>query len=85
MLPGRHGVPSTPCRPRSHAARRAGVETVILPKGNEKDLQELAPEVRRGLRFVPVETMDEVLDLALASPLGQNARQREEGGALYAH
>jgi ATP-dependent Lon protease len=67
------------------AARRAGVETVIVPKGNEKDLQELAPEVRRRLRFVPVETMDEVLDLALTSPLGQNASQREEGGALYAH
>jgi hypothetical protein len=29
--------------------------------------------------------MDEVLELALSGPLGQNTSQREEGGALYAH
>lgn len=67
------------------AAKRAGVKTVILPKANEKDLQELAPEVRRGLEFIPVESMDQVLDLALERQVSHNEAQREEGGTLYAH
>jgi ATP-dependent Lon protease len=47
------------------AARRAGVRTVLLPRGNEKDLGEVPDEVRADLEFVIVETMDEVLEHAL--------------------
>jgi len=47
------------------AARRHGVHTVIIPKANLKDLVELPEEVRADLRFVPVETIDEVLAHAL--------------------
>jgi ATP-dependent Lon protease len=47
------------------AARRAGVRTVLLPRGNEKDLGEVPEEVRTDLEFVIVETMDEVLEHAL--------------------
>ena len=47
------------------AAKRAGVETVILPRRNEKDLEDIPEDVRRSLRFTFVETMDEVLDEAL--------------------
>jgi ATP-dependent Lon protease len=47
------------------AARRAGVRTVLLPRGNEKDLGEVPEEVRADLEFVIVETMDEVLEQAL--------------------
>ena len=43
------------------AAHRAGMRTVILPKENEKDLNEIPENVRRRLRFVLVEHMDEVL------------------------
>jgi len=43
------------------AAHRAGIRTVILPKENEKDLNEIPENVRRRLRFVLVEHMDEVL------------------------
>ncbi|MGA4579788.1 endopeptidase La [Limisphaera sp. VF-2] len=50
------------------AALRAGIRTIILPKHNEKDLTELPPEARRQLRFQPVETVDEVLALALRRP-----------------
>ncbi|MCX7866026.1 MAG: endopeptidase La [Limisphaera sp.] len=50
------------------AALRAGIRTIILPKHNEKDLAELPPEARRQLRFQPVETVDEVLALALRRP-----------------
>ena len=47
------------------AAHRAGIRTVILPKDNDKDLAEIAENVRRRLRFVLVEHMDEVLAEAL--------------------
>jgi ATP-dependent Lon protease len=46
------------------AAKRAGIQTVILPKRNEKDLEEVPKHVRRGLNFVFAETMDEVLKVA---------------------
>jgi ATP-dependent Lon protease len=48
------------------AAHRAGVRTVLVPRENEKDVEDIPPEVRREMRVVPVEHMDEVLDLALA-------------------
>ena len=70
---------------KSVAAKRAGVKIVILPKANRKDLAELPPELRRSLRFVPVESMDEVLELALEKRPGQNDSRREEGPTLYAH
>jgi ATP-dependent Lon protease len=50
---------------KSLAALRAGIRTVIIPKHNEKDLAELPPEVKQQIRFHPVETVDEVLALAL--------------------
>jgi ATP-dependent Lon protease len=49
------------------AAHRAGLTTVILPKRNEKDLDDLPPEVRDELRFVPVERIDEALDVAFGA------------------
>ncbi len=48
------------------AAHRAGLKTVILPKRNEKDLEELPDEVRKGLKIVPVETIEEALEKALS-------------------
>ena len=47
------------------AATRAGVKTIIIPKQNEKDLKELPESVRQGVTFRMVETMDEVLEIAL--------------------
>ena len=47
------------------AAHRAGLTTVILPRRNAHDLDELPDEVRQALTFVPVEMIDEVLDTAL--------------------
>jgi len=49
------------------AAHRAGLKTVILPKRNEKDLEELPEEVREDLNIVLVETIDEALEEALCS------------------
>jgi len=47
------------------AAHRAGMSTVIMPRDNEKDLEEIPPQVRRELKFVFVENMDEVLAVAM--------------------
>jgi ATP-dependent Lon protease len=49
------------------AAYRAGITTVVLPKRNSRDLDDVPDEVRDGLTLVGVENMDAVLDLALAS------------------
>ncbi|XP_058501936.1 lon protease homolog 2, peroxisomal [Solea solea] len=46
------------------AAYRAGVKCVVLPKRNEKDLEELPANVREELDFVTVETLDQVLNAA---------------------
>jgi ATP-dependent Lon protease len=48
------------------AAHRAGIAVMVLPRRNLKDLDELAPYVRERMTFTPVETMDEVLEIALA-------------------
>ena len=47
------------------AAKRAGITTVILPKRNEKDLEEVPEEVKKGMKFHFVQRMDEVIELAL--------------------
>ncbi|MCL4535952.1 MAG: endopeptidase La [Bacteroidetes bacterium] len=49
------------------AAHRAGITTFILPQKNLKDLSEVPTAVRRQLRFVPVDHMDQVLPVALAN------------------
>lgn len=49
------------------AALRNGIETVIIPRENEKDLEEIDQTVRRKLRFVPVSRVEEVFSEALVS------------------
>jgi ATP-dependent Lon protease len=48
-------------------AARAGITEIVLPKENEPELEDLPEEVRKTLSFHPVETLDEVLALALRS------------------
>jgi ATP-dependent Lon protease len=47
------------------AARRAGIKTVIVPAKNDKDVKELAANIRRGMHFVYVDHMDQVLSMGL--------------------
>ena len=47
------------------AALRHGVQTVIIPKANERDLQEIDQTVRKSLNFITAETVDTVLEAAL--------------------
>ncbi len=60
---------------KSLAAKRMGINTVIIPKRNEKDLEEIPKYIRKDMKFLPVETMDEVLKNALKrTPKGRKAR-----------
>ena len=59
-------------------ARRAGVKTIILPKRNEKNLIEDVPaQVRKGMTFHLVDTLDQVLNLALEESIPKDNRIRE--------
>jgi ATP-dependent Lon protease len=53
------------------AAARAGLKTVILPRHNEKDLDELPEEIRQRMDFILVDTVDEVLGAALGNGLAR--------------
>ncbi len=55
------------------AAHRAGLKTVILPKENDKDLYEIPANVRKQVRFVSVDHMDQVLTAALLARSEQAA------------
>ena len=67
------------------AAHRAGLKTVILPKRNEKDLDDIPDEVKKEMKFILVDTVDEALDAALSdhrgepeSPKGEKKDNRDE-------
>ena len=47
------------------AAKNAGIKTVLVPKKNEKDIEEISAEIKRGIEIVFVETMEQVLAKAL--------------------
>ncbi len=47
------------------AALRAGISTVIMPRANEKDMDDVPLEVKKNLKILMVETMDEVTEIAL--------------------
>jgi ATP-dependent Lon protease len=63
------------------AAHRAGLKTVILPKRNEKDLDDLPEEVRQSMKFVLVDKVDQVFDAALAKLSGNGRRRSRKAPA----
>jgi ATP-dependent Lon protease len=63
------------------AAHRAGLETVLIPKENVRDLELLPPHVRDEMEIVPVARMDEVFARALVKPCGPRARRAQRTGA----
>ena len=71
-------LPIGALKEKSLAAMRAGITTVIIPKLNEKDLVDVPEEAKQKLKFVPVETVDEVLAVALekdgAAPSGSESK-----------
>jgi ATP-dependent Lon protease len=55
-------------REKALAARRHGIKTFVLPQRNEPDLAELPSEVKSDMKFVPVETLEDALKIALPPP-----------------
>jgi len=55
------------------AAHRAGIKKIIIPAENKKDLEEIPPNIKRHLRFILVQKMDEVLQEALLPPASEKA------------
>jgi ATP-dependent Lon protease len=63
-------------REKSLAAQRAGLKRVILPRENESDLEDLPPETREALTFVPADTIEDVF----AGAFDGAGRTRSRGG-----
>jgi ATP-dependent Lon protease len=59
-------------REKALAARRLGITTFILPALNEPDLAELPEELRKDMRFVPVESLEQVLSVAMPNGTSQS-------------
>jgi len=66
------------------AAKRAGIASVLLPKLNGKDLEEIPPAGRAGMRFEFLETVDQALMLAL-EPAESGAGYEREDRAAFSH
>ncbi|NIM96577.1 MAG: endopeptidase La [candidate division Zixibacteria bacterium] len=62
---------------KSLAAYRGGVKILILPKENQKDMVEIPDEIKRNVSFVFVETMDQVLKLALEKKAQGEVRRKK--------
>ncbi len=68
------------------AARRAGIRTMIVPKQNEKDLDDIPKNVKKNMQFIFVETMDEVISNALRKTLPRRiAHKRLPGRSRATH
>ena len=67
------------------AARRAGLTTVILPKRNEKDLDEIPDELKGEMKFVLAETVDKVLEAALRDERVKEGKAGKGGRGAKAH
>jgi ATP-dependent Lon protease len=71
-------------REKAMAARRHGIKTFVLPKGNVQDLAELPEEVRKDMTFVPAETLQDVLQVALPDVVSGVTAQEPAIGAAGA-
>jgi ATP-dependent Lon protease len=59
------------------AAHRNGLKTLILPKRNEMDLEDIPDEIRKEVRFIFVDTVDDVLKEALENLPAQKTKTRQ--------
>ena len=67
------------------AALRGGLKTVLIPKDNEKDLADIPDNVKRGLKIIPISTIDELLMNALVTPpTAIEWTDTEDGAAIAA-
>ena len=57
--------PTVAVAPKVLAAHRAGVRRVLLPRGNERDLDDLPPRIHDDITFIPVDDLAQALQVAL--------------------
>jgi ATP-dependent Lon protease len=74
-----HVLPIGGLKEKILAARRAGIETIVCPKLNQKELDEVPAQLRRGITFHLVEDVDEALNLALVPPPKAKTRSSSSG------
>ena len=56
-------------REKTVAARRNGIKTILIPKANLRDLEEIPDHVKAGIKFIPVTDISEVMNLVFPKPL----------------
>jgi ATP-dependent Lon protease len=62
------------------AAHRAGIKTILIPRLNERDLEDVPPELLHSIEIIPVDTAEEVLDRALEPPVAAPTGKRKNNG-----
>ncbi len=67
------------------AAHRAGLKTIVIPKENKKDLVDIPKEVLKDLKFKSVSHMDEVIGVALRSPLKIKQSETSQHQQAFLH
>jgi ATP-dependent Lon protease len=68
------------------AARRAGIRTMIIPRQNEKDLDEIPKDIKKDMKFIFAETMDDVITTALQKKRARRiARKKLPGRSRATH
>jgi ATP-dependent Lon protease len=67
---------------KSLGAIRSGIKTIIIPSKNTKDLVEIPKTIRRKVKYISVERMDEVLSVALEAAVRSVRRRKKAGSAV---
>lgn len=67
------------------AAHRANIRTIIIPKENRDDLEEISDKIRQDIKFILVENLDEVIDASLVKRAGSKGARASRGASVPKH
>ena len=62
------------------AALRGGIDTVLIPEENERELREIPRNIKKNLNIKPLRWIDQVLEIALQNPLPNKANEKSKAG-----
>jgi ATP-dependent Lon protease len=63
------------------AANRAGIRTIIIPAKNEKDIEDVPPEIRKQIQFIPVDTVDDAVKAAFPAKAARRPARKPRARA----